>query len=460
MANFNVPSDYSTISAAYQAAKAAVLATGDTQTVVIAAGEYSDFPSVVDVDGVDFIGPSTGTATVLATASFNHGPTPAADTFANSIVNLTLSRINLSGTRFQKLLLTNVNVINDDSDSVTVSNTGVDIGTGKYSFIRAVNCTFVANDGIALVMSAGFVDAVKCSFISPTDGVSVSLDLPLDTSKVSGLKLYQGSITGQIQAKYGTANESDYFIVNLDKVSIKTTGNDYSCISLDDASIKLMNVVLNNPQSSINIAKTGNSFVSYKNLTVPAGIVPPNFATLLPRNRIEPDIVGAGGVLVNDSFGRISSVRGASNGQSLVWSSAKDTWEPNVVIDALKVFNFSVDDISAWPVGTVTSLTPSGPVLAKNDTEENSTVVGVVYTTIPSTVSSGGTITVTMAGYAYLDTDLSSFSLGQPVYVSSVEGKVCKYEDLAIGAWISAVGIVIDPAQNLIAYQPRLIGTK
>jgi hypothetical protein len=460
LANYNVPADYSTITDAYDAAKAAVLSTSETQTVVIAAGDYIEFPSVVDVSGVDFVGPSTGDANVIATALFDHFTSSPSTTYSNSVTNVNFLGVRLTGSEFQKLYLNNVTCINDNSDCLIVSNTGVDSGTNKHSFVKAVNCTFVANDGAALNMTGGFVDAVKCSFTSPTDGVSVSIDFSPVTDKVAGLKLYQGSITGQVQARYGNLNESDYFMVNLDKVSIRTTGNNYSCISLEDASIKLLNVVLNNPQSSINIQRTGNSFVSYKNLTVPAGIVPPNFATLIPRNRIEPDIVGAGGVLLNDSYGKISSVRGISNGHSLVWSSAKDTWESSEVIDALKVYDFYVDDISLWVAGDVVALTPTGPVLAQNDSEEHASVVGVVYTTVPSTVSSGGTIAVLMAGYAYLNTNLSSFSRGQHVYVGPVEGKVVGYSSLQLGKWISDVGTVIDPANNIIAYQPRLIGIK
>ncbi len=459
MAEFHVPSQYSTITAAYEAAKSAVLSTNTVQSIIVAAGDYYEFPFVVEVDGIDFIGPYTGTATVLATATFNHDSSPAG-TYTNSLVNLNMSGIRVSGTRFQKLVVNKVTCTNNDSDCVVMSNTGVDGATNAYSRINASASTFVANVGKAVVISAGYVEAVSCSFISPTDEVAASVDLSLDTNRVSGLKVYQGSFTGQVQAHYGPSNmpEDRYYILNLQRVSIKTTGINYSCVSVDDASIKLVDVVLNNPESSINVAKTGNSFVAYKNLTVPAGIVPPNFSTQIPRNRIQPDILGAGGVLVNDGYGRIVSLRGTVNGQSLVWSSSADKWDAVLNTDSLKSYDFFVEDISSWSVGDVVSMTPSSPVKSLNDTEDNAKVIGVVGTVI--VYEFGGTITVVMTGRMSLNTDLSTTPLGEPVYVGSVAGKVVRYSDIPDGNWISAVGTVIDPANNIIAYQPRLIGIK
>lgn len=461
MAEFHVPSQYPTITEAYEAAKAAVLSTGTVQSVIIAAGDYFDFPLVVDVDGIDFVGPYTGTATVLATATFNHSSSPVG-TYTNSLANLNMNGIRVSGNRFQKLVVNRVTCTNNDSDCVVMSNTGVDGATNTYSRINVSASTFVANVGKAIVVSAGYVDAVNCSFISPTDEVCASIDLAPDTDKVSGLKVYQGSFTGQLQAHYGPSNVPDdkYYILNIERVSIKTTGVNYSCVTVSDASVRLVDVVLNNPESPININKTGESLVTYKNLTVPAGIVSPSFSTALPRNRIQPDILGAGGVVVNDGYGNLASLRGTVDGQSLVWSASSNRWIANLNEDALRVYDFFVNDISTWVVGDVVSVTSSSAVKALNNSEDNAKVIGVVGAVAASGIGDGGTITAVMAGRVTVSTDLSGFSLGEPVYVGSTAGKVVRYSDIPIGGWISAVGTVIDPVNNIVAYQPRLIGTK
>lgn len=469
MATFTVSENgpYSTINSALADAITERNSSGQVQTIVVYPksnnGAYYEQIDLT-VDGIQINGIVQGVNRVRVLGYYKYENDGVSDINGgrNVLTRVDMYRVIFTGLEYQNLVMADVRLNNSVDHTIEFTNTGFG---GVYSYITINGGSFTNTnpDKNSLYMTNGYLYANNVQFIHNADSVSVyctANDFE-DAGSRTGIEISTGSFVGQFDFELDAPVNDEYTNLNLYNVSIRTEGPGFAPIKIRKSKAILSGVTLVNPQTIFTIDTDTDSRITYKNIIVPAG------GTTLPvgeiaRSRIAADIAGAGGIVVNDDQGRLSTLLGTINGQSAVWNAFSNRWEA-VFASNVPTYSFEVSDASTWVVGDCVSLVGGSLVLGGYVDQPSSDCVGIVTSIIVQGDGPSAVVTVALAGPPSVSTDLTSFGMGEEVYVG-LNGKLVPYSGIPEGSWITLVGKVIDngtgAGSGKLALNIRQVGTK
>ena len=469
MATFTVSENgpYTTINAALADAIAERSSSGQVQIIVVQpksnGGVYSENIDV-SVDGIQINGVVQGQNRVRVLGYYKYENSGIEDVSGgkNVLTRMDLYRVIFTGSVYQQLTTADIRLNNSTDHTIEMTNTGYDNGYSSVS-INGGSFTPTSLDKNALYMTHGYLYANNVQFSHSPTCVSVYCTAGKEnpSSAKSGIEISTGSFVGQFDFELAGPVDETYTNLNLYNVSVRTEGASFPPVKIRQSKAVLSGVTLVNQQSTYTIDVDTESRVTYKNIIIPAGT-----STIpvgeIPRSRIAADIANAGGIVVNDDQGKLSSILGNVNGQSVVWNAFSNRWEIGFV-SSRPTHAFEVSDASTWVSGDSVSIVEESLVISDSLTEDSSNCVGVIESIVTHGNGPSATVTVVLAGDPLVSSDLSDYSLGTEMY-AGMDGKLVPYSLIPEGDWITLMGKVIEKGSGAgsgrIALNIRQIGTK
>lgn len=470
MATFIVKEDgvFTTINDAIAAAVAERASSGQSQTIIIYpksnSGVYGEQIDL-SVDGILISGIVEGASRVKVAGYYKYqNGSSNVNGGINVLNSIDCQRIVFSGTNLQHLMASDLDISSSDNHAIDFTNSGYD--SSNYSSIRINQGTFISADVSknALHMTNGYFYGNNVQFAVGTTAVvaDVTAGNPHSLSGKSGLEISTGSFVGQLSFRLAQIVDPAYTNLSLYKVSIRTEdGVTPLVIRQSRAVLNTINFI--NVQSNQTIDVDLESSVYYKNVLSTAGtsVVP---VANVPRNKIAADVSGAGGLVVNDSQGLLSSLKGTINGQGVVWNASLNKWETTTTaVYGKPTHVFEVANLSSWSVGDSVSMTDTGLVRSDYDSESGSNSIGVIGDVFVEGIGPSGTVTVILGGDPFVSTDIHSLPKGTELYLGT-NGKLTTYSNIPDGKWLTLMGKVIETGTGAgsgqIALNIRQVGTK
>jgi hypothetical protein len=469
LATFTVSENgpYTTINDALVDAIAERTTSQSVQTIVVhpktGGGVYSENIDV-SVDGIQINGIVQGQNRVRVLGYYKYQNSGGTNVSGgkNVLTKMDLYRVIFTGSNYQQLTTADIRLNNSTDHTIEMTNDGYNNGYSSIS-INGGSFTPTSLEKNALYMTHGYLYANNVQFSHSPSCVSVYCTAGKEhqSSAKSGIEISTGSFVGQFDFELAGPVDETYTNLNLYNVSVRTEGASFPPIKIRKSKAVLSGVTLVNPQSTYTIDVDTDSKVSYKNIVIPAGT-----STLpvgeIPRSRISADIANAGGIVVNDDQGRLSSILGNVNGQSVIWNAFSNRWEIGFVSNRPS-HSFEVSDASTWVVGDSVCIVDGSLGIANYLEQDSSDSLGVIETIVVRGNGPSATVTVALAGNPLVSTDLSSISLGTELFVG-LNGKLVPYSGIADGKWITLMGKVIEKGSGAgsgrIALNIRQIGTK
>lgn len=365
---------FTSIAAAYQAAAIEARATGVAQNVIVSFGEYNE-SFTMDTDGVNIVSAESdngiqpfinGTITV----DFSSDAYVSAQKTA-TILSFKVQAIRFVGNNYQNIVLASCEISNSSGPAVYVNNTGIaQSGSQAPSTLNTnttILTTFHAPSPAVDVQSGYFVaNQVNVNAYSTSSLAILVKSLRIFPSTAqTGASISEAQILGQVKMEYDTTPIYTTLILNKSKVT--TEGTTTYPFYAQNGRAKLTYVVLANPFSEYAIYSTPTSVVAYQNLSVPANSAA-SPSPDIPRYQIAPD--RAGGVVLNDQKGRLTTLVGTQTGQMLRWNHSTNTWEAN---NSTTTVNFERNGVAFGSAGTLnfqSSMAVAGSVSADVATVE------------------------------------------------------------------------------------------
>lgn len=332
MANFVVSDSgapYNSIAAAYAAAAQEARDTGQQQNVVVEFGEY-DESFTMDTDGVNLISAQSASSiqpVINGIITIDFAPTAYVSPEKKaSIVAFKIQQILFVGSSYQNVAVTNSNIENVSETPIVVDNTGLSPAPYYAASSLTVNTTVVTclSASVPVVdVQNGLVKVVQSTVSGAATGVSFNIEaerVAPSTAQV-GADIYDCTVVGRFVVQY--AATPTYYTLTMSRSNVTTSEVGNYPIIVTNGKIKVTYTVLANAFVPYPIQANPQSVVTFQNLTVPANSSGAP-SEKIARSRIAAD--RAGGIVLNNQSGYMTSLVGTASGQVLAWSSSQNSW--------------------------------------------------------------------------------------------------------------------------------------